>query len=67
MVLERSPVETKYPLPSSTYMAVPRTSRVRDLEATIREKAGVPTAQQLIILWGEQRIYEYDDSLEVIY
>ena len=60
VVLERSPVESNYPLPSCTYMATPRTSTVHEMEATIREKAGIPTTQQLVILWGEQRIYQPD-------
>ena len=44
VVLERSPVETRYPLPSGTYIAIPQTLTAHDVEATIREKAGVPAS-----------------------
>jgi hypothetical protein len=39
-------------------MSIPKQLTVKDVDDTIRDKANIPTDMGLIILMGEQRIYD---------
>jgi hypothetical protein len=39
-------------------MSIPKHLTVKNVEDTIREKANIPSDTALIILMGEQRIYD---------
>jgi len=58
IVIERSPIETLYPLSSNTLMSFPKQLTVRDVEATIKDKANIPDNVEIVVLMGEQPVYK---------
>ena len=66
-MIERSPIEIMYPMSSNTFMSFPKQLTVKDIEATIKEKANIPDEVEIVILMGEQRLYEQTTELGDIY
>ena len=66
-MIERSPIEIMYPMSSNTFMSFPKRLTVKDIEATIKEKANIPDEVEIVILMGEQHLYEQTTELGDIY